>query len=285
MKTKKQTLIVESSVVNNASQTTQKIATQNLLDTPVACMSFQKQMQVVHEWAKARQSKTVCLANVHMLVEAHKKPEFSQVLQNADLITPDGMPLVWMLRKLANPQQDRVAGMDVFSHLCKLASKSGVSIFLVGSRPEVLEKMTARLSKEFPRLKVAGAESLPFRPMTESEDEALIEQINQSGAGLTFVCLGCPKQEAWMELHRDKIQSVMLGVGAVFEVYAGIKKHAPDFIRNSGMEWAYRLVQEPKRLWSRYYKTNSAFIYLAAKNLIQHYLESKNSMLETPVAN
>jgi N-acetylglucosaminyldiphosphoundecaprenol N-acetyl-beta-D-mannosaminyltransferase len=241
---------------------------QRVLDFPITALRFDDQIQTILRWAIARESKTVCVANVHMLMEAHWNPEFASVLNNADIITPDGMPLVWMMRLLGARYQDRVAGMDVLLALCKLAQTRNVSVFFAGSQLDILSRMQKRLEQEFPKLKIAGMEPLPFRPLTETEDKALIKMINNSGAGLVLVSLGCPKQENWMAQHKDKIQAVMIGMGGVFPVYAGIHKRAPQMVRDLGFEWLYRWMQEPRRLWNRYTKTIPAFMLLAFKQLL-----------------
>jgi N-acetylglucosaminyldiphosphoundecaprenol N-acetyl-beta-D-mannosaminyltransferase len=238
-----------------------------LLNSPITSLPFEEQIFLILKWARLRESKTVCLANVHMLMESYWHQDFAKVLKSADLVTPDGMPLVWMLRKLGAYNQDRVAGMDVFVRLCELSSFSKIGIFFVGSEKAVLEQMKTRLEAEFPHLQIVGMEPLPFRPLTSAEDEALIEKINSSGAGLVFVCLGCPKQEYWMAEHHNKIKAVMLGVGAVFSLYAGMQKRAPFVVRDLGLEWLYRLIQEPYRLWRRYSQTIPPFIWLALKQL------------------
>lgn len=243
------------------------IPTKHVLDSPVTALRFDEQMLLILKWARARKSKMVCLANVHMLMEAYWHKEFAEVLKSSDIVSPDGMPLVWMLQQLGMRGQDRVAGMDVFQRLCQLSSLSGVSVFFVGSDAETLAQMNLKLKQEFPTLEVAGLEPLPFRPLTPEEDAALIEKVNQSGAGLVMVCLGCPKQEYWMLQHLNKINAVMIGVGAVFALYAGLHKRAPQVVRNSGLEWFYRLVQEPKRLWKRYSQTIPPFLLLASKQL------------------
>lgn len=244
------------------------LPTQKVLDFPITALVFHDQIQTILKWAIARESKYVCVANVHMLMEAHWHPEFADVLHHADMVTPDGMPLVWMMRQMGSRQQDRVAGMDLFLALCDKAQSENVSIFCVGSQNEILSRMRKRLEQEFPRLKIAAMEPLPFRPLTEAEDEVLINTINSSGAGVVFVSLGCPKQETWIAEHQDKIQAVMIGVGGVFPVYAGIKKRAPRIIRDLGMEWLYRWIQEPRRLWRRYGTTIPPFIWLATKQLL-----------------
>ena len=241
-----------------------------VLDFGISTLNFDEQALLILRWARLRKSKMVCLANVHMLMEAHCSQAFSAVLQRADLITSDGMPLVWVLKAMGVSTQQRVAGMDLFLTLCELASLSNVGIFFLGSHGKVLEKIRIKLEQEYPNLKISGMKPLPFRPLVESEDNALVEQINNSGAGIVLVCLGCPKQEYWMAEHIGKIQAVMIGVGAVFPVYAGIQKHAPKIIRENGMEWAYRLIQEPQRLWPRYRQTIPPFIYLATKQVMRH---------------
>jgi N-acetylglucosaminyldiphosphoundecaprenol N-acetyl-beta-D-mannosaminyltransferase len=244
------------------------LPTQRVLEFPITALRFNDQIQTIIRWACLRESKAVFVANVHMLMEAHWNPEFATVLSNADLVTPDGMPLVWMLRLLGARNQDRVAGMDIFLALCQFTQSLELSIFFVGSQTEILARMKQRLELEFPRLKIAAMEPLPFRPLTEAEDEDLIHKINSSGAGLVFVSLGCPKQENWIAQHKDKISGVMIGLGGVFPVYAGIHKRAPRVVRELGFEWLYRWIQEPRRLWSRYTKTIPPFIWLAVKQLL-----------------
>jgi len=246
-----------------------------LTGTPVTAMTLEKQVKVLLDWAESFSSRVVCLANVHMLMESRWDRDFQKVLQDADLVTPDGMPLVWMMKALGIKEQDRVAGMDLFLKTCRQAADQGIPIYLLGSTEGVLESMQAKLGKDFPTLKLAGVESPPFRPLTAAEDAELIERINQSRAGVTFVSFGCPKQERWMAAHKGKVHSVMVGVGAVFDVYAGVKKHAPKWLRQLGLEWLYRLVQEPRRLWKRYWKTIPPFIWLALQQLVNVHIEHR----------
>jgi N-acetylglucosaminyldiphosphoundecaprenol N-acetyl-beta-D-mannosaminyltransferase len=235
--------------------------------TPVTALPLRQQIEVMIAWARQNSSRVVCVANVHMLMESRWNAELRVVLESADLITPDGMPLVWMMRALGASDQDRVAGLDIFLAVCEKAVKHNISIYLLGSTQDILNKMLVKLEHQFPGLKIAGVESPPFRPMTQVEDHELIERINHSGAGVTFVALGCPKQECWMAAHHGKIKSVMVGVGAVFPVYAGLKKHAPKWVREIGLEWLYRLIQEPKRLFWRYLTTIPPFIWFALQQL------------------
>lgn len=239
-----------------------------VLNVPVTALKFEAQIALMLEWAKTQKSRTVCVANVHMVVEAHQRPAFANILKNADMVTPDGMPLVWMMRLLGKLNQNRVAGLDIMLALCSQASKEGISIFLLGSELSILEQMKTKFKEEFPNLKIAGAKPLPFRQLTEAEDDAISQTINSSGAGIVFVSLGCPKQETWMTKQQGKVQAVMIGLGGAFPVYAGLKKRAPRFIRNAGLEWLYRLVQEPRRLWWRYSSTIPIFLWLALKQLL-----------------
>lgn len=240
----------------------------SVIGFPVAALPFDAQIALMLRWAKSFSSKVICIANVHMLIEAYHNPEFASVLKEADLVAPDGMPLVWMLKLMGVKNQDRVAGMDVLLALCKAACAEGISIFFLGSQPAVLKKMRERLETDFPTLQIAGMEPLPFRPMTEAEDTAIVQTLNDSKAGFVLVALGCPKQEAWMARHRGRVQAVMVGLGGAFPVYAGIHKRAPQLIRDLGLEWLYRLVQEPKRLWGRYSSTIPVFMWLALKQLL-----------------
>ncbi len=240
----------------------------DIIGVPVTALSFQDQISAMMTWAKERSSRVVCVANVHMLMESRGDNSFWSTLDKADLVTPDGMPLVWMIRLLGFGSQDRVAGMDIFVSVCQRAAAEGVSIYLLGCTQPVIDQMVIKLKRDFPQLKLAGAEPLPFRPLTEMEDRDLVERINSSGAGVMFLSLGCPKQERWMNNHKDRIQSVMVGIGGVFSVYAGLQKRAPTWVRESGLEWLYRLAQEPRRLWHRYQSTIPPFIVLAVRQVL-----------------
>jgi N-acetylglucosaminyldiphosphoundecaprenol N-acetyl-beta-D-mannosaminyltransferase len=242
---------------------------QIVIGFPVAAASFQEQADMILKWANQKLSKTVCVANVHMLIEGTQKPDFAKVLHSADLLTPDGMPLVWVMKLLRGQPQDRVAGMELMLSLCQKAQTQNIGVFFVGSTPEILSRIKMRLEQDFPGLTVSGMEALPFRPLTPEEDITLIRQIHASGAGIVMVSLGCPKQEIWMYDHKERIQAVMLGLGGAFPVYAGVQKWAPLWVRQAGCEWLYRLLQEPKRLWKRYAVTIPPFVALACQQVIK----------------
>ncbi|HEY9878062.1 MAG TPA: WecB/TagA/CpsF family glycosyltransferase [Leptolyngbyaceae cyanobacterium] len=241
---------------------------ENVLGFPVSVLPFETQIDLIFQWAKERSSRFVCVSNVHMLMEAHWKESFSKVLLNADLLAPDGMPLVWMLNLIRGCCHDRAAGMDILLAACRRATVEKVPVFFLGTDTPTLERMRSRLSQEFPDLLVADMQPLPFRPLTEQEDQEVVQKINNSGAGILFLALGCPKQELWMHQHKGQVRAVMIGLGGVFPIYAGIVQHAPAWVRESGLEWLFRLSQEPARLWKRYAKTIPPFICLSLKQLI-----------------
>ncbi|MEM7756854.1 MAG: WecB/TagA/CpsF family glycosyltransferase [Cyanobacteria bacterium P01_A01_bin.40] len=250
------------------------IPKKELLNIPITCLPFEEQIMLMLRWAKLRTSKVVCLANVHMLMEAYWNPTFAQVLHRADLVTPDGKPLVLMLRRLGIKHQNQVAGMDVFLNLCDLAEQTSIKVYFLGSTESVLEKIKQKLNREYPILQVVGTKAIAkvtIEDILATKDHDLIDEINQSGAGLVFVCLGCPKQEIWMSRYQGSIQGVMIGVGAVFSMYAGINPRAPHWIQGAGLEWLYRLLQEPRRLWRRYGSTIPPFLYLALRELAIPY--------------
>ncbi len=246
------------------------LPTIDIIESPITALPCDAQVEVMLEWAQEHSSRVVCVANTHMLVEAHSSREFMGVLRGADLVTPDGMPLVWMMKLLGVNNQNRVAGMDIFLALCQEASRRNLNVFFVGSQSEILNRIRTHLEQDFPNLCIAGMEPLPFRPITPQEDDSLIQKIHASGASIVLVSLGCPKQEIWMSRHKGRIKGVMIGLGGVFPVYAGIQKRAPQWAREYGLEWLYRLLQEPRRLWKRYQSTIPPFIYLAVRQLLYH---------------
>jgi N-acetylglucosaminyldiphosphoundecaprenol N-acetyl-beta-D-mannosaminyltransferase len=184
------------------------------------------------------------------------------------MATPDGMPVAWAIRALGFGKQKRINGPDLTWKLLSHCAQRGQSVFFYGSTEQTLAKLDARIRAAFPALNVAGMLSPPYRPLTEAEDQQIVEHVNASGATLVFVGLGCPKQEVWMAQHRGKINAVMLGVGAAFDYHAGTLQRAPVWMQRFGFEWAYRLLKEPRRLWRRYLNTNSAFVFGITKQLL-----------------
>lgn len=210
---------------------------------------------------KSEQGAYVCVANVHMLTIARSQPSFRSVLENASLVLPDGMPLVWSQKLKGFHNAERVCGPDVMLELCKLANSNNESIYLLGSSRHTLDLLSGNLIKSFPGLVIAGTYSPTMLSEKPSIDQALIENINDSGASIIFVGLGCPKQEYWCAAYAPHLNGITIGVGAAFDFHAGTKKRPPHLVQKMGFEWLYRLLSEPRRLWKRYLVTNTYFLY------------------------
>jgi len=244
----------------------------DILQTQVNALSQQNLVDLVHNWTKKNESKYICFANVHMIMEGYDDENFRNIVNKADIVAPDGMPLVWYIKLAGFKNQERVCGPDMTLKICELAEKESIPIGFFGSSEEVLKKLKTNLIKMYPKLKISCCISPPFRKLTIEESKMYINQINNSGIKILFVGLGCPKQEKWMFQHRNEINSVMLGVGAAFDFISGTKKIAPDFLKKCGLEWLYRLLQEPKRLWKRYLKHNPRFVFLAFLEITKNKL-------------
>lgn len=239
-----------------------------VLGMRVDATSLEDATRRVLAWSKAGESRYVCVANVHMVMESYDAPNFRKIVNAADLVTPDGMPLVWMLRRLGFPNQERVAGPDLTLKICEAASREGVPVGFYGGTPEVLQSLATNLKRKYSALKITYAYSPPFRPLTPKEDAQVVEEINGSGTRILFVGLGCPKQERWMAAHKGRVQAVMIGVGAAFDFHAGRLPQAPAWMRRAGLEWLFRLLTEPWRLWRRYARHNPRFVILALMQLL-----------------
>ena len=218
----------------------------------------------------------VCFSTVHMVMESHDSPAFAEKVNAADIIVTDGMPIVWMQR-LQGHRGQRIRANDLMISLCRRAEELGLRVGFFGGMPEVIEEIKARAAEDFPRLDVVYAYSPPFRPATADEDAAVVAEIERARPDLLFVGLGCPKQENWMAGHRDQLNAVMLGVGASFDFFAGNVRESPAWLGRLGLEWLYRLFQEPKRLWRRYLYLNPRFMALAAFQLARGGFSRKNA--------
>jgi N-acetylglucosaminyldiphosphoundecaprenol N-acetyl-beta-D-mannosaminyltransferase len=210
-----------------------------------------------------------CIANVHMLVEAYSNASFASIVNNADMITPDGMPLTWGLKLLHGVRQDRVAGMDLLPDLLEEAQRKMIPVYFYGGTESMLARIRENIPMLYPALKIAGMFSPPFRELSAAELGLTAQFINKSGAKIVFVILGCPKQEVWMSKMKNKIKGTMIGVGGALPVLLGIQKRAPVWMQRNGLEWLFRLGQEPRRLFKRYAVTNSIFIFLLCKEFIR----------------
>lgn len=233
----------------------------DILGTGVDPTSYAAATDQVLSWAKNNESRYVCIANVHVVMEAYDSPAFRSQVNAADLVTPDGMPLVWELRRSGHPAQTRVYGPDLMTSVVEAAVVENVPVGLFGGKPEVLSELAIRLKARFPALLIGYQHSPPFRELSAEEDERIVCDINQSGVRILFVGLGCPRQEMWMAEHAGKVKAVMIGVGAAFDFHAGAVRQAPGWMQNVGLEWVFRLSLEPRRLWRRYLYHNPRFIF------------------------
>ena len=207
----------------------------------------------------------ICFSNVHTTVMAKESPAYRDILNEAALTYPDGAPIAKLQRKRNNPTAERVAGPDFMKLMFKETSDGSVKHYFYGSKEETLEALKHNLIKEFPDLNICGMYSPPFRALTTEEDEQITHMINDSGADIVWVGLGAPKQEQWMNAHKGKINGVMMGVGAGFDFHAGTIQRAPVWTQKMGLEWLYRLTQDPKRLFKRYLVTNTKFLWYLLK--------------------
>jgi N-acetylglucosaminyldiphosphoundecaprenol N-acetyl-beta-D-mannosaminyltransferase len=239
-----------------------------ILGTTIHPTTYHDATALILDWAARTESRSVCLANVHMVMEAYDDPAFQAAVNGADLVAPDGMPLVWILKLLGHDVNGRVYGPTLTLRVLEAAATQGVPVGFYGASSDVLAVLIGRLRRRFPGLDIGYACSPPFRDQTRDEDEAVVRGINASGVRMLFVGLGCPKQERWMHRHKGRVQSVMLGVGAAFDFHAGAIPQAPSWMQDRGLEWLFRFCIEPRRLWKRYLKHNPRFAILSTLQLL-----------------
>lgn len=231
--------------------------------------SMDAAVKLICDHGASRQGGLVCVANVDMLTRAKRTPRLAALMREAVAVVTDGMPLVWALKRLQRRDQaSRVYGPGLVWAVCEAAARRGQGVFLYGGSPDELALMQARLLERIPALRIAGAVSPPLLAAEPPFDPGITDTINRSGAEVVFVGLGCPKQEFWMDAHRRQLQPVAIGVGLAFALIAGTKSQAPRWMRDHGLEWLYRLCQEPGRLWRRYLVGNSLFIGYVLRDLL-----------------
>lgn len=232
----------------------------SLLGTRIDAVSWEQAVARIMRWAAAREARIVCLCNVHSVISARRDPALRAAVDSADLATPDGAPLAWLMRKRGYAEQQRISGPDLMWRVLAEAERLQLPVFMLGSTEATLAQLKVAVQKPYPQLLLAGWLAPPFRALTTAEDDAIVKSIHDSGARLLLVGLGCPKQEIWMAKHRERLHVVMLGVGAAFDYHAGTLKRAPQFWQQHGLEWLYRLAMEPTRLLKRYLVTNTLFL-------------------------
>lgn len=235
----------------------------DVLGVKISAVNMSLAVSRIGHWIADRQPSYVCITGVHGVMESQEDPHLKAIHNAAGMVTPDGMPMVWLSRLAGHRHVSRVYGPDLMLAVCQasLEPENRWRHFFYGGAEGVAEKLAARLSERFSGLQVAGTYCPPFRPLTPAEDAAVCEQINASGADIVWVGLSTPKQEKWMAGHLQRLgSSVMIGVGAAFDFHAGLKRQAPKWMQRSGLEWLFRMVSEPRRLGKRYLVNNPRFV-------------------------
>lgn len=234
----------------------------DILGVQVSAVDIEQVCTVVEGWIRNRERRYVCVTGVHGIMESQRDEELRRIHNDSGLTVPDGMPTVWAGRYAGATQIDRVYGPEMMLAICKRSSSQGWRSFFYGGAPGTAELLEEKMLKRFPGMQSAGTYTPPFRPLTPKEDEEVTATIGASGADLVWVGLSTPKQERWMSEHVTRLKSpcILFGVGAAFDVNAGLRSDAPRWVKRLGLQWLHRLIQEPRRLWRRYLVNNPAFI-------------------------
>ncbi|MDX2256996.1 MAG: WecB/TagA/CpsF family glycosyltransferase [Pseudanabaenaceae cyanobacterium bins.39] len=247
----------------------------SILNVDIDATSYGDMCDRIIELIKQGKTGFIVVANVHVVMTAHSDRHYRQALANATIVTPDGMPLVWGMRALGFRGQTRVYGPDLMLAWCARSAQANLPIYLFGATPATLEKLAQNLQSRYPSLTIAGKHAPPQIDFDSQDFATQLEQdvqiINAAGAAVVFVALGCPKQELWMDYAQPKLKAIAIGVGAAFDFHSGQVAQAPRWMMAIGLEWLYRLWQEPKRLWRRYLLNNPLFVVLFAGQLGQHW--------------
>lgn len=232
----------------------------NILGTNIAVTNMAETVAYIEEHIDELRGKYICVSNVHTTVTGYEEADYRNIQNTAALALPDGKPLSLYSKKHGFPEAERVTGPDLMGEL--FARDNGLRHYFYGGKEETIQVLSEKLPREYPSLQIAGMVSPPFRPLTEEEDERELQKMNDAKADIIWIGLGAPKQERYMYEHRGKVNGVMIGVGAGFDYYAGTIKRAPMWMQKLSLEWLYRLMQDPKRLFRRYFATNFKFLRL-----------------------
>jgi N-acetylglucosaminyldiphosphoundecaprenol N-acetyl-beta-D-mannosaminyltransferase len=242
----------------------------DILGVRISALNMQLAVDTIERWIRERDKQYVCICTVHTIMECQRSEQLKQTVNAAGLRTPDGMPLVWLSRRAGHDHVSRVYGPDLMLELCKRSGTSGHRHFFYGGGPGVVETLVDRLTSEYPDLDVAGVHTPGMLASGELENRETIEKINQSGADIVWVGLGAPKQDWWVANHRALLDApVLIAVGAAFDFHSGAIKQAPAWMQRNGLEWLFRLTQDPKRLWRRYLLDNSRFVIRLAYSSVR----------------
>lgn len=243
------------------------IRRENVLGVGVSAINMEVALRTIDGWIARGDRQYICVTGVHGVMESQHSEALRRIHNRAGLVTPDGMPLAWLLRLGGHRQTGRVCGPDLMPLAFQAGQDRGHRHFLYGATEDTLERLRRALLALAPRAEIVGTYAPPFRPLTAQEDEAIVSEINARRPDIVWVGLSTPKQEMWMAEHRSRLDAaVLIGVGAAFDIHAGLRRRAPRFLHGTGLEWTYRLWQEPRRLAGRYLRSNPAFV---AKVLLQ----------------
>lgn len=234
----------------------------NILGVNIAAIDMVWVVRYFHKHIKDLSGDYVCVSNVHTTVTSYEDPEYCDIQNGGIMALPDGGPLSSVGKKRGHSKMARVTGPSLMGEIFNISAENGYRHYFYGSTEETLEKLYSKIEEKYTGLQIAGMYSPPFRPITEDEDKMIVKMINDTNPDFVWIGLGAPKQEKWMAMHQGKIQGLMLGVGAGFDYYADNIKRAPEWMQRINMEWFYRLLQDPKRLFNRYMKTNFKFLWL-----------------------
>lgn len=241
----------------------------NILGVGVSAINLALALRTIDAWIAQRDPHYVCVTTVHGIMESQSDHALRQIHNRAGMVTPDGMPLVWLSRLMGCGEVDRVYGPDLMLAVCERSVEKGYRHFLYGGAAGVAESLATRLQAQFRGLQVVGIDAPPFRPLTAAEDQAAAERLNAAQPDIIWVGIGTPKQERWMAAHIGRLTApVLIGVGAAFDFHAGLKRQAPRWIQRNGLEWLFRLTMEPQRLWRRYLINNPWFLWLVLFQLL-----------------
>lgn len=256
----------------------------NILGVGISAITMPQAFAQIAAWVDSRAHRYVSVCTVHTVMECQRNEAMRRAVNGAGLATPDGMPLVWLSRWWGGCEVTRVYGPDLMLALCRYSVGRGYRHYFYGGAAGVPQLLAEKLQSRFPGLKVAGGYSPPFRPLSEQENAEIIAQINEANPDIVWVGLGTPKQDLWMAAHRDQLTApVLIGVGAAFDFHTGRIPQAPHWMQNAGLEWLFRLWQEPRRLWYRYLVYNPLFITLVvAQQLGLRRYPFENTPTPTP---
>ena len=239
------------------------IPTCNILGVDIAAIDMEWLLEFTKDNITNLSGDYMCVSNVHTTVTAFEDKEYRAVQNGGIMAIPDGGPLSSTGKRRGHKKMSRTTGPSYMGEVFKISVQYGWKHYFYGSKQETLDKLKSELEKNYQGIEIVGMYSPPFRPLTEEEDREVVENINRAKPDFLWIGLGAPKQELWMAVHQGKVESFMVGVGAVFDYYAGNIERAPHWMQKINMEWFYRLIQDPKRLFSRYMKTNSKYIWHA----------------------